>query len=203
MAPNGPAGNANNASPSISDPTAVSNAANKVINQTANESKFLGLNWGLGAGYAFGKGAKRVTASVVNNIVRVSSDATNGPRVLLEAHYYPEKITWNEGDFGYGPFAAVETGAAGTTTSNGITGFGLGLMAGWKVASNSSSGFNLGVGYLWEGNVQTLGDGISANQPLPAGETQIRYKNQSLGAITVFFSWTFGSSIPTATSADN
>jgi hypothetical protein len=177
------------------------NAAQNALSNTQSESQFLGLNWGLGAGYAFGKGPRRVTASIVDNVVRVSSDVTNGPRVILEAHYYPEKITWNVGDFGWGPFAAVEAGAAGTTSSSGITGFGVGVMGGWKVASDSSSGFNLGVGYLWEGNVQTLGDGITANQPLPAGETQIRYKNQSVGAVILFFSWTFGSSIPSNASS--
>jgi hypothetical protein len=124
--------------------------------------------------------------------------------VLLEAHYYPEKITWNTGDFGWGPFAAVETGSSGTSNSNGISGYGMGLIGGWKVGDNTkSSGFNIGVGYLWEGNVQTLGDGITANNPLPTGETQVRYKNQSVGAIIVFFSWTFGSSIPSSSASGN
>jgi hypothetical protein len=171
--------------------------ATDATNTATSQSNFLGLNWGLGVGYAFGQGPRRVTASVVNNVVRVSSDVTDGPRVFLEAHYFPEWWTSHAGNFGWGPFATAEAGTTGSTSSNAITGFGLGLMAGFKVpGTTTSSGFNVGVGYLWEGSVQTLGDGIVANQPLPTGETQVRYKNQSVGAIAVLFSWKFGSSIP-------
>jgi hypothetical protein len=175
--------------------------ATDATNAATTQSDFLGVSWGLGVGYAFGQGPRRVTAALVNNIVRISSDVTDGPRVFLEAHYYPEWWTSHTGNFGWGPFATVEAGTAGSTSSNGITGFGLGLMAGFKVpGTTSSSGFNVGVGYLWEGNVQTLGDGITANQALPSGETQIRYKNQSVGAVALLFSWKFGSSIPTSSS---
>jgi len=177
--------------------------ATKTANTANTQTNFLGVNFGLGAGYAFGRGPGRVTASVVNNVVRVSSDITDGPRIFLEAHYYPEFIpfTTKSGNFGWGPFATFETGAGGSTSSTGLTGFGLGIMAGFKVSNTSSSGFNVGVGYLWEGNVQTLGDGIIANQPLPTGETQVRYKNRSVGALAVLFSYKFGSSIPSDSSS--
>jgi hypothetical protein len=135
--------------------------------------------------------------------VRVSSDVTDGPRVFLEAHYYPEmtRFTNKAGTVGWGPFATFETGAGGSSNSNGLTGFGLGIMGGFKVSNTSSSGFNVGVGYIWEGNIQTLGDGIVANQPLPSGETQIRYKDRSVGALTILFSYKFGSSIPSDSSS--
>jgi hypothetical protein len=171
----------------------ATNNAKTGTQQSTNASNFLGFSWGLGAGYAFGEGPRRVTASVVNNIVRVSSDVTDGPRVFFETHYYPEKTTFTSGNFGWGPFVTVEAGASNTSNSNVISGFGLGLMGGWKTDSNSSGGFSLGVGYVWEGNIQTLGDGIVANQPLPKGETQVRYKNQSAGALMIVLSRQFGS----------
>jgi hypothetical protein len=162
------------------------------LSTSQNQQNFLGFSWGAGAGYAFGQGPRRVTASVVNGVVRVSSDVTDGPRVFLEAHVFPEALAPNSGTRGLGPFAVVEAGSSSGTSSSALTGFGLGVMYGWQTDAKSSAGFSVGVGYIWEGGVQTLGDGIVANQPLPKGETQVRYTNQSAGAIMIMLSRQFG-----------
>ena len=52
-------------------------------------------------------------------------------------------------------------------------------------------GFLLGVGYGWTQGVKTLGDGIVADQALPDGETEIRYKTRSAESIFVFVSRRF------------
>lgn len=155
------------------------------------EKAFLGFNWAVGAGYAFGRGNSRIDdAEVVNGIVRVKEDNTDRPRVVLEIHHLFE----GGHDFGWGPFASAQ---AGTGDSN--LGFGLGLEMGWRDKSKdaeSSGGFLLGIGYEWDGGAKVLGDGIVANQALPTGETQVRFKKRTLGSLLVFVGRRFDLSGP-------
>lgn len=145
---------------------------------------FMGSNWAVGIGYSFGQGPKRITeAEVVNGVVRVKQDDTDKPIVLLEVH----RLFEIGPRFGVGPFASFQTGS-----DDAVLGFGVGVQFGWRdSAPKSSGGFLLGVGYGWTQGVKTLGDGIVANEPLPEGETEIRYKTQSAESIFVFVSRRF------------
>jgi hypothetical protein len=64
-------------------------------------------------------------------------------------------------------------------------------MFGLRRPGDGSGSFNLGVGVLYDMNVRTLGDGIVENQPLPAGETEIRYKERSQSGLMILSSYSF------------
>jgi hypothetical protein len=155
---------------------------------------FLGLNLGLGLGVSFdlGSGDRIADAEVVDGIVRVTKEQNIVPRIVLEAHYFIRHNGRGE-DFnlatrGNGPFVCVQSSG-----QNAIEGFGLGWMWGWryKPGPPSSKSFNLAAGLIFDGNVTVLGDGLEANEPLPAGETAIRFKEESrLGAL-IFGSFSF------------
>lgn len=153
------------------------------------EKSFLGFNWAVGLGYSFGEGPQRVSdAGVVNGIVRIKEDTTDQAVALVEVHHLFEL----KNGFGWGPFASAQLGEGDSPL-----GFGLGLEFGWRDRDpKSSGGFLLGVGYSWTQGVKTLGDGIVANEPLPEGETEVRFKNQSAGALLVFVSRRFDLSGP-------
>jgi hypothetical protein len=176
-----------------------------------------GLGFGIGIAADFDVGGTRVVnAQLVNNIVRVT-DVTSNVDVgfVLEAHYFirdwgfdsrpnydPVKNPWPclsicRMDMAIGPFVAVEING-GSTFSTGnvggpITGYAIGWMVGFHhpESANKSSSWNFGVGLRVDPKTQVLGDGIVANQPLPAGETAIRYKQEPRAGIMLLssFSW--------------
>lgn len=138
-------------------------------------------------------GDDRVEEAVLdaNGIVRVTDDVTDSPRALLEIHYFIKtKGRKNGTKFGHGPFASVNFGATGGDT---LSSFGLGYMIGWKRNSDpdNDAAFNIGIGVSLDQNVKKLGDGIFENEPLPAGETEIRFKEDSELAGLIFVSATF------------
>jgi len=176
----------------LNKPPDITKAAEDAVATATNDSaekSFAGLKWGVGVGYSFGKGPRRIDdAEVVNNVVRVKTDSTNSPRLFLETHYLFEQ---KQGQWGWGPFVSIETGSS---SSSSPVAFGGGLMIGFKDSDpKSSAGFLLAVGYEMQSGVKTLGDGIEANQPLPPGETQVRFKTVSAGAIVVMLSRKFAS----------
>jgi hypothetical protein len=166
------------------------------------DNSIKGLNLGIGLSITIDLGQRdRVKdASVVNGIVRVSEDNNVLPRVLLETHYFfllgdstlPAKIGFGGlkyGDCGIGPFVAIQTG-----TDNIIQAYGLGVMIGFKKKStdqNSTSSFNFGIGGIWDPHVQVLGDGLEKNKPLPAGETEVRFKETGQFGLMLMTSFSF------------
>jgi hypothetical protein len=143
----------------------------------------------------------RVTsATVVNGIVRVTQTNDVSAGIVLESHYFfvPTK-TWLFGvvpplDWGHDPFVAIVANSGG---NNVVTAYALGWMVGlrqptWdlttgKATYSSSASWNLGIGLRIDPAVQVLGDGITANAPLPAGEsTYVRLKTvQGYGLMLV------------------
>jgi hypothetical protein len=175
-----------------------------------------GLGWGIGLAANFDVTGKRVVnASVVNNLVRVD-DATSNVNVgfVLEAHYFLRDWTLSnltgkkapcsrtEGDrycmeVATGPFVAVQVGN-GTSAVPGdkdiITAYALGWMVGLRhphLTTSDTSSWNFGVGVRVDPSTKLLGDGIVANQPLPAGETAIRYKNEPRFGLMLLSSFSF------------
>jgi hypothetical protein len=168
------------------DQQAIDAATNEKKSQEKVEwgqKEFMGLSWAIGAGYAWGRGPTRIkSAEVVNGLVRIKEDVTDQPRVVLEAHYFfPSNHR-----LGYGPFGSVQAGSNGSDPVS----FGAGIALGWK-DGNGPGGFVLGIGYDWSSGVQVLGDGLTANSPLPSGETQVRYKTRSAGSLLLFVSRRF------------
>jgi hypothetical protein len=177
-----------------------------------------GLGWGIGIATNFDIGGKRVgTAELTNNIVRIKDTSSNvNVSFVLEAHYFLRDYKFALGsssscrmaatnpvdylnctELAHGPFVAIEVGGgtAGTPKADGIiTAFAMGWMVGLRHPASSvsdKSSWNFGLGLRVTPNSQILGDGIIANQPLPAGETVIRYKNEPRYGVTLLSSFSF------------
>jgi hypothetical protein len=167
---------------------------------------FGGLDLGVGLSFTMdlGKLNRISRASVVNGIVR-SDDQDNGrARIMLESHYFFTPCTWNflglknpckgdeylvadpkEARWGIGPFIAVQPGS-----DNIIDAIGLGIMIGAR-REKSAQSFNLGIGVVFDPNTRVLGDGIRENEPLPAGETEVRYRETLQTGLLVLTSFSF------------
>ncbi len=179
-----------------------------------------GIGWGLGIAADFDVGGTRVAnASVVNNIIRVNDSSTNvGVSFVLEAHYFftdwalPAVKTgctysatydpFNCNDVGIGPFIAIEVGGGTSATpaaNSPVTGYALGAMIGLHhpkydskgtLVTADTSSWNFGIGFRIDPKAQVLGDGLAANQPLPAGDS-IRYKTEPRAGVMLLSSFSF------------
>lgn len=187
-------------------------AEGKQIAQKSAEFEKLGFGGGYGAVVNLDDAARVEEAELVNGIVRVKkdNDVQFGP--VLEMH----KFTWalasqtlyKVGDdwvlienlpeacrksldlppqkrvplIGAGPFVTVRVGGNEVVQS-----FGVGISFGFRKAESDNS-LNIGIAYVSDPSVRTLGDGIMEGQPLPSGETQIRYKTTHQEGLMVLFS---------------
>lgn len=110
-------------------------------------------------------------------------------------------------DVADGPFVALEIGG-GTSVPSGssgpITGYALGWMVGLHhpvlapsktgsstLVDTSTRSWNFGIGLRVDPDAQVLGPGIVANQPLPDGETTIRYEKEARYGIMLLSSFSF------------
>ncbi len=182
--------------------------------QAQNEGKFGGLSLGIGLSLTHDLGWNdRVSkASVVNGIVRVDEEKNDLARIMLEAHYFftPDSSfglgNVPKGMWGHGPFVAIAPGG----DKKFIDAIGLGWMIGFRPYSykdkdgNATSdpktsgnwSWNIGIGFVVDANSKILGDGITANQPLPAGEfTNVRLKDISQGGLMLISSFSFNSGL--------
>ena len=175
---------------------ASADTAAKQAAADASNSKFAGLDFGVGLSFTRDDGTRDriASASLVNGIVRVEDENNDRARVMLESHYFftPKaklgRFRVNSDDikqFGVGPFVALQPG-----TDEIIEAIGMGLMVGFR-RGDSGQSFNLGLGYVIDPNTRVLGDGLKADQPLPAGETEIRYKDASQGGFLILSSFSF------------
>jgi len=125
-------------------------------------------------------------AQVVNGVVRVADQTSTTASILLESHYFFADETRPR--FGHGPFVAIRSGG---TSNQIIDSIGLGYMVGWRYDKKSNSSWNIGAGLSVTPSAQVLGDGITKNAPLPAGETEARLQQKTLLGymILVSFSW--------------
>lgn len=186
-----------------------------VVMQQPKVVDWAGLGWGLGIATNFDVGGRRVnTASVINNVVRIEDSSSNvSVSFVLEAHYFLRDYFFGFGskdactvstvggrsvlnctELAHGPFVAIEVGGGSSASpaANGpITGYAMGWMVGMRhpslipeIASPTAS-WNVGVGLRVSPNGRVLGDGLVANQALPAGDS-IRYKTEPrLGVMLV------------------
>jgi hypothetical protein len=160
-----------------------------------------GFGWGLGVAANFDVGGSRVvSATTINNIVRIE-DASSNVNIgfVLEAHYFLRTYDFLDrpkmpkvddchavalnlfcSEIAHGPFVAIQVGGGtasplGTTSSasNPITAYALGWMVGLRhpnFTTSANSSWNLGLGVRVDPNAKVLGDGIVANKVLPDGE---------------------------------
>jgi hypothetical protein len=180
------------------DPNQAPAALSAVVTPTTKS--FGGLTLGVGIGATFDtQGQQRVSsATAVNNIVRVSQTNNAGVSFVGESHYFflPNIpfVTIPAGDWGHGPFVAID---AGTSNNNSvITGYSLGWMIGFRAIDpttgtySTTSSWNFGVGFRVDPNAQVLGDGLTANAPLPPGDT-VRLKTEARYGIMLLSSFSF------------
>lgn len=153
-------------------------------NDIVAENEFMGLNWGLGFGWSFSDSDIIVEAEVVNGVVHATKNIQQQPRIVLEFHKY----FWCKSSllYGCGPFVAVSA-----TESNLLSGVGIGLMFGARNTKADTEGFSIGVGAIMDGDVTSLANGFTDGQPLPPGETEIRYISESRWSALVFVTRTF------------
>lgn len=166
-----------------------------------------GLTFGIGLGLSLNvQNTSRVaSASVVNGIVRITQTDDASADFVLESHYFfvPNSpfFTVLPGDWGHGPFVGI---VASTTSNNVIAAYTAGWMIGFREptwtyddkakqwnATHSTSSWNFGVGVRVDPSVQVLGQGLVPNQPLPAGETSIRYENKPGYGVMLLSSFSF------------
>ena len=163
---------------------------------TGNEDKdrqqcdFHGLSWGAGISVTFDLGGlERINdAEVVAGVVRVNDEDDVRARIMLESHYFftpGAKFGLEAGDWGHGPFVAIQPG-----TDDIVEAAALGWMVGFRQGGSDRS-FNIGLGIAVDPNVRTLGDGIERNQPLPVGETAVRYREEAQYGVVLLFSQSF------------
>ena len=149
-----------------------------------------GWGFGLSLGLTFDLGSNdrvREASLDPNGIVRVSDVENVTGRFLLETHHF-----WEIGSsgVGIGPFVAIEAGSDPI-----IQALGGGVMVGFKTSdggkSSRKSSFNIGVGIIYDLNTQILGEGIVANEPLPEGETLIRFQETEQSGLMISSSFSF------------
>ena len=148
----------------------------------------LGLGLGLGLGFQWNvSGPDLVDRASINGngltVVDQRSNTTTG--VVGELHAFPYK----RGQFGVGPFVAVEVGSEQIIRS-----IGLGVMVGMKLDTRGR-GFGLGIGYAAQPARTVLGDEFVENQPAPKGPTgtplPMRLKVADNGALMGVLAITF------------
>jgi hypothetical protein len=167
-----------------------------------------GLNFGAGIAVTFGQ-SRVASATVVNNIVRVTESSDVMAGIVLESHYFfvPKiPFLWGSvdpGSWGHGPFVAVDASTANGSTV--IAGFSMGWMVGFRrtrltpvpfnpayaMATTDNNSWNIGVGFRVDPRATVLGDGIVANMPLPPGETEARLKTVPRYGVMLLTSFSF------------
>jgi len=140
------------------------------------QSFFLGNgSCGVIVGPVFSASGGLITsATKVNNIVRVSASQSTNVSAFGEVHNLAWSINRHRNSIVYGPFIAV-----GGVSSNGFavaTGVMFGLNKTGSTVNRNNAPITVSLGVVFTPGAQKLGDGLHANQPLPMGETDVRYK---------------------------
>lgn len=164
--------------------------------QKSNTKNFAGLDFGVGVSATFDLGSndRITTAEIVNGLVRVTDKDNVRARIMLESHYFFKPsfkfLKTDEENWGYGPFIALQPG-----TDEIIESIGAGLMFGFRRNSSSeedaNQSFNIGFGVAFDPNTQTLGEGIVNGEPLPEGETAVRFLEQDQVGLLILTSFSF------------
>jgi hypothetical protein len=121
-------------------------------------------------------------ATLENGVVRSREEERWAAALLLETHWYNKwTCTWLCTGIFIGLGLSTEAASIIDAAMFGIV-FGSGPMV-----DELKPKYNFGIGTGRRFKVKTLGDGITLDQPLPAGETQIRYKTTDVTVYPTFF----------------
>jgi hypothetical protein len=181
-----------------------------------------GLGFGAGVAVTFGQSrVNNAVAIGPNNIVRVTDNSNVLAGFVFESHYFfVPNPTYLLGSavpihWGHGPFIAVDVSTNSTGSVGAVAGISMGWMVGFKklipttattkvfdldtgqhvtaqVAVPDNNSWNFGVGFRVDPRATVLGDGIVANMPLPAGETNpVRLKTEPRYGVMLITSYGF------------
>jgi hypothetical protein len=190
------------------DESKATKASEKEQNDPLARFKFGGA---IGVSMDLMSGEPVSEAAVVNGLVRSTRTATARPRVLLEVHRpfitfgpkpravrarLPERTAdgrergteqvvgiSERAGWAVGPFAAIQSGG-----SSVVDGFAAGVMVSILRDASTGADFNIGVGAMLDEKVKFLGDGVVDGQPLPPGETEVRFKEKAGWSLVILFS---------------
>lgn len=136
------------------------------------------------------------SARVVNGIVRSEEEGRSQVGVVAEVHsLWPwcirkpnveERCSYKNAHLGVGPALGIKLGS-----NNVIDAIFLGAILAFRPDLTSTKSFNIAIGGILAPKVQVLGDGIENGQPLPTGETEVRFKKEDKYgyAILLSFAW--------------
>jgi hypothetical protein len=188
--------------------TAVATAAIQTAAVEKANAELLGFKWGMGIAVSVDaqSGTPVKSASVVSGVVRVDEESPIVPRIFLETHKFfalkerdaiarsgatllklddqPVRVaTW-----GHGPFVGLQSSG-----ENVVDAFAAGYMIGWrrKADTDDDNSFNMGIGAVVDFKATVLGDGVTADQPVPSGETTVRLKTEPRLGVTLVYSFSF------------
>ncbi|MBL8750432.1 MAG: hypothetical protein JNK78_14815 [Planctomycetes bacterium] len=152
----------------------------------AKETSLEGFNFGTGIGATFDmhSGSRVKSASIRDGTVRVDEEGDAQLGFVLETHYFfgaSKPRLW-----GTGPFVAIKMGE-----NDLIDEAGLGWMLGLRRRVEDTNSFNIGVGVMVDPDAEVLADGFIANQPAPAGATDVATKKEERFSFAIVFSYTF------------
>jgi len=166
--------------------------------------------FGVGIGGVSNTGATRVSdTAIVNGKIVVTSDdnLTLGP--VLEAHalVFTMRNLWATHDakgrlyvlddkppceaagvfptIAHGPFVVTRVG-----DNEIVKSLGVGWMVGFRIKQTDAS-LNVGLAYTLESNVKRLAKGFEEGQPLPTGETAVRFRTGRGTALALVVSFGF------------
>ena len=155
--------------------------------QNAADS-FKGMGFGGSVGISFFSPSNRDQEAMIVDgtpgTVRITKERSVVPAVMLESHYFitrGDKPMW-----GAGPFAGILSSGEKV-----IDAFGIGLMIGGRRSKDQPQSFNLGLGVIWEPEIQRLGEGFEEGKAPPGNETEIRYKTEAAVGTLLIISFTF------------
>lgn len=155
-------------------------------------------DWGVGLAVIRGSKESVSDATIVNNTVRVNSQASSEATLLVARHFYPFKgrdcskgtgrtTTQYLGDCLGGMIGVGLGSSSGGNGSQVINFVGVGLTLGGGIDTDKTTQWNFGYGFGRKFNVKVLGDGFTKDTAPPPGETQIRTKTVDMNAQFIFF----------------
>lgn len=161
---------------------------------------------GLGVTVTTGGDDRVEDARVVDNRIVVTKERTTIPRLMFEFHQlFTQNILTAEGRekarrqivrceaqpiecpmIGVGPFVALQT-----SSESALDAVGVGVMIGLRNDPRKEASFNVGLGVVWDSNIRVLANGFTDGGTLPAGETDVRFKEKSSTSLMLGFSFGF------------
>ena len=122
----------------------------------------------------------------VHQLFTANPLTANGRRAIREQVERCAQDTINCPLVGIGPFAAIQTG-----DSDSISSVGLGVMVGVRSDPRQDSSFNVGLGIVFDNSVKGLAPGFVDGQPLPTGQTQVQFTENSSRRLMLTLSFAF------------